>query len=201
MATASSQAASQPAATGSAATSVILPLGLLPIEVTDANGNPLAGATVTAKVAEPNLPADQTCNDNVTYTLPTTGPDGVSNVAAMYETYTLTVKRGSNTATVTVKLTPTGTTATYPSPDGRRRAAPARRGSAVSVRRRRTWSRSFPKPVAPNNLKSPPTRCRAARRRGRLHPGRSPPSPWRSSQYYSRWPFRLSTPCFEPPST
>ena len=96
MATASAQAATQPAASGSAATSVVLPLGLLPIEVTDANGNPLAGATITAKVADPNLPADQPCNDNVTYALPTTGPDGVSNVAAMYETYTLTVKQGSN---------------------------------------------------------------------------------------------------------
>ena len=94
---------------------MVLPLGLLPIEVTDANGNPLAGATITAKVADPNLPADQPCNDNVTYTLPTTGPDGVSNVAAMYETYTLTIKQGLNTATVTVKLTPTGTTATYSS--------------------------------------------------------------------------------------
>jgi hypothetical protein len=106
VASGSSLAATKPGASGSQAASVTLPLGLLPIEVTNASGAPLANATVTAKVADPNLPQDSTCNDGTVYSLPTTGPDGLSELAAMYETYTVSVTSGSTTTSVTIQVTP-----------------------------------------------------------------------------------------------
>jgi len=102
----SALATSVPGATGGGAPDVTLPLGLLPIEVTTASGAPVAGATVTASVADPNIPANASCNDGTVYSLPTSGPDGMSELAAVYETYTVTVTVGSTTTPVTVQVTP-----------------------------------------------------------------------------------------------
>jgi hypothetical protein len=86
----------------------------LPIKVTDLSGNPLAGVTVTAKVADPNVPANSACNDGVVYSLPNTGPDGVSSVAAMFETYSVTATLCATSVTVTVQVAPTKAIVTYP---------------------------------------------------------------------------------------
>ena len=107
VATASSLASTVPGASGSSAADVTLSLGLLPVEVTAANGAPQAGATVTATVADPNLPADAACNDGVAHALPPTGPDGLSRLAALYETYTITASFGGTTVSATVQVTPT----------------------------------------------------------------------------------------------
>jgi hypothetical protein len=111
----SALATTVPGATGGGAPNVTLPLGLLPIEVTTASGAPVAGATVTATVADP-LAQDAPCNDGTVYSLPATGPDGMSELAAVYETYTVTVTSGSTHVSVTVQLTPNATTVTSQSP-------------------------------------------------------------------------------------
>ena len=107
VATASSLAGTVPGASGSSAANVTLPLGLLPVEVTASNGAPQAGATVTATVADPTLPANGACNDGVVHAMSPTGPDGLSRLAALYETYTITASSGGTTVTATVQVTPT----------------------------------------------------------------------------------------------
>ena len=74
-----------------------LPLGLVRIKVVNAAGQPVNGATVTAKIQDTQYPA---C-DAATLLLGTTGRDGTIAVATIGETYTLTVTAGHTTVKVT----------------------------------------------------------------------------------------------------
>ena len=96
--------------------SMVVPLGDLPIEVATQNANgifvPVAGATVSLTAASQtyvppvnstssgtwqNCPAD-------TYSLPATGPDGLSRSAVPFGVYTLTVTNGSTSQSQTIMV-------------------------------------------------------------------------------------------------
>jgi len=110
LANASVSTSSVPGTSQSAAPTVILPLGLLPIEVVNANGTPVAGATLTAKVEDPTVPANVSCNSPTqTYSFPATGPDGFTRLDVIYETYMISV---NSTNVGTMLVTPTSTTFT-----------------------------------------------------------------------------------------
>jgi hypothetical protein len=124
--TASASASTVPgAATGTtpAEASVILPMGILPIEATTASGAVLSGATITIADASctsgaeltplssgsyPALSNPPTNPSNPTnYSMPTTGVDGLSRIAVIYGTYIVTVTSGGTHATTTVTVNPT----------------------------------------------------------------------------------------------
>jgi hypothetical protein len=125
--TASSTASTVPGAlltTSPVAPTVILPMGILPIEAVNSNGAVLSGATITIADASctssaeltplssgsypalsnpPNNPSNPT-----SYSMPTTGVDGLSRIAVIYGTYQVTVKSSGGTqATTTVTVNPT----------------------------------------------------------------------------------------------
>ena len=124
--TASSSAATVPGATPTtspSAPTVIMPMGLLPIEAVNSSGTAISGATITIADASctssseltplssgsfpalSNPPANP--SNPTSYSLPTTGVDGLSRVAVIYGTYQVTVKVGSTSATTTVTVNPT----------------------------------------------------------------------------------------------
>jgi Tfp pilus assembly protein PilV len=126
--TASAAASTVPgAATGTtpAEASVILPMGILPIEaINQATGAVLSGATITIADASctssaeltplssgsyPALSNPPTNPSNPTsYSMPTTGVDGLSRIAVIYGTYVVTVTSAGGThATTTVTVNPT----------------------------------------------------------------------------------------------
>jgi len=124
--TASVAASTTPGATPStspAAPTVILPMGILPIEATNTSGAALSGATVSIVDASctssaeltpqssgsyPALSNPPTNPSNPTsYSMPTTGVDGLSRIAVIYGTYQVTVTSGGTHATTTVTVNPT----------------------------------------------------------------------------------------------
>jgi hypothetical protein len=110
LANASVSTSSVPGTSQSAAPTVTLPLGLLPIEVVNANGTPVSGATVKATVDDPTVPANVSCNTPTqTYSFPATGPEGFTRLDVIYETYTISV---NSTNVGTMLVTPTSTTFT-----------------------------------------------------------------------------------------
>ena len=126
--TASASASTVPGAaigTTPAEASVILPMGILPIEaINQATGAVLSGATITIADASctssaeltplssgsyPALSNPPTSPSNPTsYSMPTTGGDGLSRIAVIYGTYVVTVTSSGGThATTTVTVNPT----------------------------------------------------------------------------------------------
>jgi hypothetical protein len=127
--TASASASTTPGATPStspAAPTVILPMGILPIEATTSAGVPISGATISivdttcssaSSPAEltplssgsyPALSSPPSSPSNPTsYSMPTTGVDGLSRIDVIYGTYSVTVTSGSTHATTTVTVNPT----------------------------------------------------------------------------------------------
>jgi len=97
---AAAQATTVPGTPAATAPTVSLPLGLLPIQVVNSSGQPIAGAHVTATVNDPTLPNGIACNGAPGYALPSTGPDGLTRIDLMYETYTIKVTDSHGTATV-----------------------------------------------------------------------------------------------------
>ncbi|HLG68694.1 MAG TPA: hypothetical protein VKV36_12610 [Acidimicrobiales bacterium] len=108
-----SAASSLVSTTPGATSSAILPMGLLPLKVVNASGNPVAGASVTAVVNDPSCTplTPLTGTNPSSFALETTGPDGLSRLDVMYDTYTVTATAGTLTGSVTVQVSPTGTTA------------------------------------------------------------------------------------------
>ena len=94
---AAAQTTSVPGTSSATAPTETLPLGLLPIEVVNSSGLPIPGATVTATVDDPALPNGVACNGAPGYVMPTTGPDGLSRMDVMYETYTISVHDSNGT--------------------------------------------------------------------------------------------------------
>ncbi len=95
---------SLPGATASAT----VPMGLLSIRVTDASGDPDTGATITAAPScASTLSAPPGKTNPASYTLPTTGPLGLSQIALPYGTYTLSVTYSGHTWKGTVAVTAT----------------------------------------------------------------------------------------------
>jgi len=124
--TASSSASTVPGATltsSPAAPTVTLPMGLLPIEATNASGAPISGATISIADASctssteltplssgsfPALPTPPANPSNpANYTMPTSGVDGLSRIAVIYGTYLVTVTLGPAHATTAVTVNPT----------------------------------------------------------------------------------------------
>jgi hypothetical protein len=127
--TASGSASTTPGATPSTspvAPTVILPMGILPIEATTSAGVPISGATISivdttcsssSSPAEltplssgsyPALSSPPSSPSNPTsYAMPTTGVDGLSRIDVIYGTYAVTVTSGSTHATTTVTVNPT----------------------------------------------------------------------------------------------
>jgi len=122
--TASVSAATTPGATPStspAAPTVTLPMGLLPIEATNTSGAALSGGTISIVDASctteltplssgsfpvlSNPPANP--SNPTSYSMPTTGVDGLSRIDVIYGTYLVTVTSGSTYATTTVTVNPT----------------------------------------------------------------------------------------------
>jgi type II secretory pathway pseudopilin PulG len=124
--TASSSATTVPGAsptTSPAAPTVILPMGLLPIQAVSSSGVPISGATVTIADASctssteltplssgsfpalSNPPANP--SNPTSYSMPSSGADGLSRMAVIYGTYQVTVKLGGTSATTTVTVNPT----------------------------------------------------------------------------------------------
>ncbi len=95
-----SQAPTVPGANGGSAATAVPPLGVVPIQVVSSSGAPVVNASVTLKVNDPSA-TGASCNDGTTYALSPTNPDGITSMATMYETYSVTVN-GSQVATVTV---------------------------------------------------------------------------------------------------
>jgi prepilin-type N-terminal cleavage/methylation domain-containing protein len=99
--------------------SVTVPLSYLAVRVVDGNGQPIAGATVTAEVTT------ATCNQDV-FDLPASQGDGRSEAALLLGnttplTYTLTVTSGALTSTTNITVSSTGvldnsTGVSYPYP-------------------------------------------------------------------------------------
>jgi hypothetical protein len=137
LSTASVSAATIPGATPTtspAAPTVTLPMGLLPIEATNSSGVPISGATITivdscstqltplSSGAWPALSSPPSSPSNPTsYSMPTSGADGLSRIAVVYGTYQVTVKSGSTQKATTVTVNPTsivvgGTTYYDPAP-------------------------------------------------------------------------------------
>ncbi len=98
---ASALASLQPGASVTGAPAVTVPLGLLPIQVLNANGTPAAKASVSVSVT--------TSGCSGTYPLTPSGQDGSTRADVIYETYTVTATAfgGSPSATATVLVTPT----------------------------------------------------------------------------------------------
>jgi hypothetical protein len=85
--------------------SATVPLGTLPVLVTSA-GTPVDAATVSLQASNgAGCPAD-------TYTMPATGPDGLTTMAVPYGTYTITVSQGTTTASGTITVAVDNTTFT-----------------------------------------------------------------------------------------
>ena len=76
-----------------------IPLGLLPLQVVNASGAPISGATLTLKATTTGCPAD-------TYTLPLTDAAGITRTSVPYGTYSLTGSAGATT----IPTNPTGST-------------------------------------------------------------------------------------------
>jgi hypothetical protein len=99
--------------------SVTVPLSYLAVRVVDANGQPLAGATVTATVTT------SSCNTDV-FNLPSSQGDGLTEAALLLGnttplTYTVTVTSGALTSTTNITVSATGvvnntTGVSYPYP-------------------------------------------------------------------------------------
>jgi hypothetical protein len=124
--TASASASTVPGATlatSPSAQTVTVPMGILPIEATSSTGAPLSGATISIADASctssaeltplssgsyPALSDPPTNPSNPTsYSMPTTGVDGLSRIAVIYGTYQVTVTSGSTHATTTITVNPT----------------------------------------------------------------------------------------------
>ena len=122
--TASVSAATTPGAsptTSPAAPTVTLPMGILPIEATNSSGVPISGATISivdnsctseltplSSGSFPALSSPPSSPSNPTsYSMPTSGVDGLSRIAVIYGTYQVTVTSGSTHATTTVTVNPT----------------------------------------------------------------------------------------------
>jgi len=124
--TASANASTVPGATPStspAAPTVTLPMGLLPIEATNTSGVPISGATISIADASCTSSAELTPlssgsfpalsnppanpSNPTSYSMPTSGADGLSRLAVIYGTYLVTVTLGSAHATTTVTVNPT----------------------------------------------------------------------------------------------
>jgi hypothetical protein len=127
--TASASGSTTPGATPTTspvAPTVILPMGILPIEATTSAGVPISGATISivdttcsssSSPAEltpltsgsyPALSSPPSSPSNPTsYSMPTTGVDGLSRISVIYGTYSVTVTSGSTHATTTVTVNPT----------------------------------------------------------------------------------------------
>ena len=107
VAAASSQVSSVPGGTSSA----VLPMGLLPVEVVTANGTPVAGATLSATINDSSCtPLTPLSGSNpASFALQPTGPDGLSRLATVYETYTITATAGALSGSITAQVTPTST--------------------------------------------------------------------------------------------
>ena len=98
---------------------VTIPLSYLAVRVVDANGEPIAGASVTATVTTTSCAPD-------VFNLPASQGDGLSETALLLGnttplTYTLTVTSGAQTSTADVTVSPTGvldnsTGVSYPYP-------------------------------------------------------------------------------------
>ncbi|MGH9047911.1 MAG: hypothetical protein ACRDVW_11465, partial [Acidimicrobiales bacterium] len=98
-----------------------LQMGILPIEATTTSGTPLSGATISivdescaneltpqSSGSYPALGSPPANPSNPTsYSMPTTGIDGLSRIAVIYGTYLVTVTSGSTHATTTVTVNPT----------------------------------------------------------------------------------------------
>jgi trimeric autotransporter adhesin len=88
----------QATTTPGASSSATIPLGMIEVQVLHASGAqigfPYSGATLTLTST-----ATAPCGTD-SYTLPTTGPDGLSRTAVPYGSYTLTVTTSSSTTTV-----------------------------------------------------------------------------------------------------
>lgn len=111
---------------GSTPTATV-PLGILPLDVLSPTGVPVAGARVTLAATSyipPVLPATTpTACTADSYTMPTTGPDGLSRTAVPFGLYTATITSGATTTTVqlmvglsTVTTMIGATTTQYPLP-------------------------------------------------------------------------------------
>jgi hypothetical protein len=103
------------------AQTVNLPMGILPIEATSSTGAVLSGATISIVDASctteltplssgsyPALSNPPSSPSNPTsYSMPTTGVDGLSRIAVIYGTYQVTVTSGATHATTTITVNPT----------------------------------------------------------------------------------------------
>jgi hypothetical protein len=90
-----------------------LPMGLLPIQVVSGTtGSAVSGATVSIAdtCSSPLTPLSGTNSNSASYALPTSGADGLSRADVIYGTYNVTVTSGSNSATVSVTVSPTSVT-------------------------------------------------------------------------------------------
>jgi hypothetical protein len=122
--TASVSASTVPGATLTStpsAQTVNLPMGILPIEATSSTGAVLSGATISIVDASctteltplssgsyPALSNPPSSPSNPTsYSMPTTGVDGLSRIAVIYGTYQVTVTSGATHATTTITVNPT----------------------------------------------------------------------------------------------
>jgi Tfp pilus assembly protein PilV len=122
--TASVSASSVPGATLTStpsAQTVNLPMGILPIEATSSTGAVLSGATISivdascttelTPLSSGSYPALSNPPSNpsnpTSYSMPTTGVDGLSRIAVIYGTYQVTVTSGGTHATTTITVNPT----------------------------------------------------------------------------------------------
>jgi hypothetical protein len=105
-----------PGDVAAAAPTVTLPMGLVPIQVVDSTGKPVAGATVSAVLNDAGCSALVPLNGGVnpaSWAFTTSGLDGVSRLAVIYETYTVTVTApgvGGAHAAAVIQVTPTSVT-------------------------------------------------------------------------------------------
>jgi Tfp pilus assembly protein PilV len=106
-----------PGANAATAPSMTLSLGLVPIEVVNAAGQPVAGAQVQLVIADTNA-ANSACNDGTVYTMPYTGTDGTAREAVINETYNVTVVAGGTTYKNVGTLVVTSGTTSYTTPIG-----------------------------------------------------------------------------------
>jgi Tfp pilus assembly protein PilV len=97
------------ATTGSVPTAA-LSMGLLPVEVESAAGATVSGASVTIKPTCTRLSPPTSETNQASFSLGATGATGVSSMAVMYGTYTVTVKSGATTASATVTVSRTSLT-------------------------------------------------------------------------------------------
>jgi Tfp pilus assembly protein PilX len=95
---ASAEVPTVPGTTSGNEPDVALPMGLLSVQVVS-GGVPVSGAVVSVTVADPS-PANSNCNTpspatTTTYSMPPTGPDGLTRLALIYETYSITMQLGT----------------------------------------------------------------------------------------------------------